>query len=144
VYTEELESIRHSDEPTLPRLHSGRSIVDARRTDRASIAANSVNGSQAADSDDELDGPRKKRKLTAADFPWYEADNRSLLALPQAASKPANAWKSTFRTSQAAGTRSKSPLELPVMSPSLNGNEFLEVRPSTSTTSSLLSPPHYS
>jgi len=82
LYTAELESTRHGDEPIPHQIVANRSIVDARRVDRASVAANSVDGSQAADSDDELDAPRKKRKLTAADFPWYEADNHTLLALP--------------------------------------------------------------
>jgi len=83
LYIEELESIRHGGEPDPPRVDGGRSFIEpTQRVDRASIAVDSANGSQPADSDDDLDGPRKKRKLTAADFPWYEADNRSLLALP--------------------------------------------------------------
>jgi len=82
LYTEELESMRHGNEPFPPRASASRSIIDARRFDRASIVANSNDGSQAADLDDELDGPRKKRKLTASDFPWYEADSCSLLTLP--------------------------------------------------------------
>jgi hypothetical protein len=83
LYTEELDSFRHGDEPTLPpRMEGRRPIVDrTRRRDHASIADNSVDGSHAGDSDDP-DGPKKKRKLTAIDFPWYEPDNRSLLALP--------------------------------------------------------------
>jgi len=77
LYSEELESIHRGGE------QRERSVVDhTQRLDHASIAANSIDGSEAADSDDDLDGPRKKRKLTAADFPWYEPDNRSLLALP--------------------------------------------------------------
>ena len=83
LYTEELDSFRHGDEPTLPPREDGRRpIVDQpRQHDRASIADNSVDGSHAGDSDDP-DSPRKKRKLTAVDFPWYEPDSRSLLALP--------------------------------------------------------------
>jgi hypothetical protein len=58
---------------------------------------------------------------------------------PLAASRPASAWRSISRTSRAAGTKSKSPPELPVTSLLLNGSEFSEARPSTSTTSSPLS-----
>jgi hypothetical protein len=85
LYTEELESIRHGNEPRLPQMGRDRPSVNPTlplRVERASLAAISADGSQAADSDDDLDGPRKKRKLTASDFPWYEADSHSLLALP--------------------------------------------------------------
>ena len=82
LYSDKLESIHRDAEPQPSRAGKSRSIVAFKhQTDHASIADNSIDGSQAADSDDP-DSPKKKRKLTASDVPWYESDNRSLLALP--------------------------------------------------------------
>ena len=61
------------------------------------------------------------------------------LRCPPVAFKPANASELTSRISRDAGTRSKSPLAPPATSLLPSGNEFLEAKPSTWTTSCPLS-----
>ena len=82
LYTEELDSIRYGGEPIISSGSGKKRLVDdaARGLDRASVVDNSVDGSEGADSDDP-DRPRKRTKLTAADFPWFESDGQSLLTL---------------------------------------------------------------
>ena len=82
LYTEELDSIRHGGEPVAFSGPERKRPADgaARGLDHASIVDKSVDGSEGADSDDP-DGPRRKKRLTVANFPWFESDEHSLHSL---------------------------------------------------------------